>query len=202
MPNLLFAASIRQALLRRGRPTPTTLYRPALIREHDRQQETEMSTFAPSATEGRSNAIAPGSRPLLTFFALVFALSVPFSLVGAQTNLQLVEGLPVTTLMVFCPLIAASILVYREKGRAGLTSLLERAFDYRRIRAPQSRSRNKYFLFLSLMKAPTRLALAVGAFVWFGFASGLRLKILCLIIFLRNRRYFRERRALPWLTTH
>jgi membrane protease YdiL (CAAX protease family) len=94
-----------------------------------------MSTFAPSATEDQSNAVAPGSRPLLTFFALVFALSVPFWLVGAESDLQLVEGLPITTLMVFCPLIAASILVYRENGLPGLTVLLERAFDYRRVRA-------------------------------------------------------------------
>ena len=94
-----------------------------------------MSTFAQSATAGQSNGIAPESRSLLTFYALVFALSVPFWLVGARSSLQLVEGLPVTTLMVFCPLIAATILIYRENGSAGLTVLLERAFDYRRIRA-------------------------------------------------------------------
>jgi hypothetical protein len=134
MPNLLLIAAVHQAP-RRGRPTPITLYRLALIREHDPQQETQMSTFAPSAPEGRSNAIAPESQPLLAFFVLVFALSVPFWLVGAQSSVQLVQGLPITTLMVFCPLIAASILVYREKGRAGLTSLIERAFDYHRIRA-------------------------------------------------------------------
>jgi membrane protease YdiL (CAAX protease family) len=94
-----------------------------------------MSTFAPSATDDQSSAIAPGSRPLLLFFALVFALSVPFWRVRTQTSLQLVEGLPITTLMVFCPLIAASILVYRESGLPGLTALLARAFDYRRVGA-------------------------------------------------------------------
>jgi uncharacterized protein len=135
MPNLLLTATVHQAPPRSGRPTPITLYRPALIREHDPQQEPQMSTFAPSAKEGQSNAIAPGSRPLLAFFALVFALSVPFWLVRTQTSLKLVEGLPITTLMVFCPLIAASILVYRENGLTGVNALLERAFDCQRINA-------------------------------------------------------------------
>ncbi len=37
--------------------------------------------------------------------------------------------------MSFCPLIAASILVYREDKTTGVTELLKRSFDYRRIRA-------------------------------------------------------------------
>jgi hypothetical protein len=35
----------------------------------------------------------------------------------------------------FFPLIAASILVYREHKTAGVTELLKRSFDYKRIRA-------------------------------------------------------------------
>jgi len=37
--------------------------------------------------------------------------------------------------MMFCPLMAASILVYRQSGITGLRVLLRRSFDYRRIRA-------------------------------------------------------------------
>jgi membrane protease YdiL (CAAX protease family) len=76
-------------------------------------------------------------RPLLKFFLLVFALSTPLWLIGALTPLELLPGLPVSTLNVFCPLIAASILVYRDReGKtAGVTELLKRSFDYRRIRA-------------------------------------------------------------------
>jgi membrane protease YdiL (CAAX protease family) len=69
------------------------------------------------------------------FFLLVFALSIPLWLIGAVTPLQLLPGLPVSSLMSFCPLIAASILVYREDKTAGVTELLKRSFDYRRIRA-------------------------------------------------------------------
>lgn len=74
-------------------------------------------------------------RSPLKFFLLVFALSIPLWLIGAVTPLQLLPGLPVSSLMSFCPLIAASILVYRENRTAGVTELLKRSFDYRRIRA-------------------------------------------------------------------
>jgi membrane protease YdiL (CAAX protease family) len=69
------------------------------------------------------------------FFLLVFALSIPFWLIGAVTPLELLPGLPVSSFAVFCPLIAASILVYREDKTAGVTELLRRSFDYRRITA-------------------------------------------------------------------
>jgi membrane protease YdiL (CAAX protease family) len=74
-------------------------------------------------------------RAPLKFFLLVFALSIPLWLIGAVTPLQLLPGLPVSSLMAFCPLIAASILVYREDKTTGVTELLKRSFDYRRIRA-------------------------------------------------------------------
>jgi membrane protease YdiL (CAAX protease family) len=74
-------------------------------------------------------------RSPLKFFLLVFALSIPLWLIGAVTPLQLLPGLPVSSLNVFCPLIAASLLVYREDKTTGVTRLLKRSFDYRRIRA-------------------------------------------------------------------
>ncbi len=66
---------------------------------------------------------------------LVFALSLPFWLAGALTPLQLSPGLPVSSFMFFCPVTVALILVYRENKRAGVTELLKRSFDYKRIRA-------------------------------------------------------------------
>ncbi len=80
-----------------------------------------------------SNAIAPQSRSPLKFFVLVFALSIPFWLIGALTGLQLFPGLPLSSLMVFCPLVAASILLYKERRAAGVIALLKRSFDHRRI---------------------------------------------------------------------
>ena len=75
------------------------------------------------------------SKSPLIFFLLVFAISIPLWLIGAVTPQQLLPGLPVSSLNVFCPLIAASILVYREDKASGVTKLLRRSFDYRRTQA-------------------------------------------------------------------
>jgi CAAX protease family protein len=94
-----------------------------------------MPPFPQPVDEDSSKTIASRSRSPLTFFLLVFALSIPFWLIGAVTGLQLVPGLPVSSLMAFCPLTAASILVYGENKTAGVTGLLRRSFDYKRITA-------------------------------------------------------------------
>jgi uncharacterized protein len=70
---------------------------------------------------------------LPAFFLLVFALSVPFWLIGDATDLQLMPGLSVSALMGFCPMSAALILVYRDGGAAGARALLMRSFDFKRI---------------------------------------------------------------------
>ena len=78
-------------------------------------------------------AIASRRRSPLEFVALVFALSIPFWLIGTIANVQLLPGLPVSSLMAVCPLIAALILVYRERNTAGACALPKRAFDCGRI---------------------------------------------------------------------
>ncbi len=85
--------------------------------------------------EDSSIAITSRRRSPLKFFLLVFALSIPFWLIGAATGIELVPGLPVAALMFVCPVTAALILVYRENKTAGLTALLKRSFDYKRIAA-------------------------------------------------------------------
>jgi uncharacterized protein len=85
--------------------------------------------------EHSSNAIASRSGAPLKFFLLVFALSVPFWLIGAVTGLRILPGLPVSSLGAFCPLMAASILVYRKNKTEGVKELLKKAFDYNRIKA-------------------------------------------------------------------
>ena len=77
---------------------------------------------------------AADERSPLKFFALVFGLSVPFWLIGAATDLQLMPGLSVSALMAICPMAAALILVYRENKVGGLRALLARSFDFKRIR--------------------------------------------------------------------
>lgn len=81
------------------------------------------------------NTESSKSKSPIIYFLLVFALSIPFWLVGAATGLQLLPGLPVSALMTVCPLIAALFLVYRENRIAGVTELLKRAFDTKRIGA-------------------------------------------------------------------
>jgi membrane protease YdiL (CAAX protease family) len=71
----------------------------------------------------------------LKFFLLVFALAIPFWLISAMAGrgLPLPMNLPLSALQVFCPLVAALILVYREDGLGGAKRLLKRIFDYRKI---------------------------------------------------------------------
>ena len=72
-----------------------------------------------SVDEGSSGTVASRRRSPLTFVLLVFALSIPYWLAGAVAELQMVPGLPVVdALIVVCPLLAASILVYRENKSA------------------------------------------------------------------------------------
>jgi membrane protease YdiL (CAAX protease family) len=66
---------------------------------------------------------------------LTFALSIPFWIAGALTNLQLLPGVPVSALGLLCMVGAASILVYRENGFAGVTELMKRALDFKRVKA-------------------------------------------------------------------
>jgi membrane protease YdiL (CAAX protease family) len=70
---------------------------------------------------------------LLVFFLLVFALSLPFWLIGVVTAIRLLPGLPISSLMFVCPAMAAAILVYGTSGTAGVRALLRRAFDYEQI---------------------------------------------------------------------
>ncbi len=91
----------------------------------------------PAETQAEAGADARAARnnSPLKFFLLVFALSVPFWLIGAVTDLQLMPGLPISALMAICPLTAAAILEYRAREFVGVADLLKRAFDFRRIRA-------------------------------------------------------------------
>ena len=73
------------------------------------------------------------SRSPLTFFILVFLLSVPFWWIGSVTDLQLMPGLSVSALMTFCPMVAALLLACRESGATGARELLKRSVDFRRI---------------------------------------------------------------------
>ena len=76
------------------------------------------------------------NKPPLKFFSLVFAISIPFWILGALTE-QLSKilpiNLPISALMFVCPITAALILVYKENKLNGVKQLLGRVFDYQRI---------------------------------------------------------------------
>jgi membrane protease YdiL (CAAX protease family) len=91
----------------------------------------------------------------LAFFLLTFVLSVPFWLFGAATGIELLPGLPAAALITVCPAAAALILVYRENKTAGMTALLKRSFDYKRIAA-------KAWYFPILLLAPLVMVISFG----------------------------------------
>ncbi len=111
------------------------------------------------------NSQPPNRTPVgkfpLPFFVLVFALSVPFWLIGALTGIQLLPGIPVSALGAFCPAAAACILLYREKQLAGVTQLLKRSFDYERIRS-------KVWYVPTVLLMPGVTALTYGLMRWMG----------------------------------
>lgn len=95
--------------------------------------ETATPVFPQSFDQRPPDHPASQGRSSLTFFLLVFLLSIPFLLLGSATSLQLLPGLPLSALMTFCPALAAVILVYREHTGAGVRALLKRSCDYARI---------------------------------------------------------------------
>ena len=75
-------------------------------------------------------------RSPLLFFVLVYALSLPLWVINVfyPVKLPVGDNLPVTDILAtFTPMLAASILVYREENLSGVKNLLKRAFDYKRI---------------------------------------------------------------------
>ena len=88
-----------------------------------------------SRSEDVPDSVKSPHRSTLKFFVLVFALSIPFWVLGAVTDMQLMPGLSVSVLMAFCPMAAALMLVHREDGAAGMSKLLRRSFDFKRIQS-------------------------------------------------------------------
>ncbi len=69
------------------------------------------------------------------FFVVTLALTLPLWIAGSLSSIMLLPGLPLSSLMVICPVSAGVILRLREAGTAGAAQLLKRAFDVCRIRS-------------------------------------------------------------------
>ena len=75
------------------------------------------------------------NRPL-KFFLLVYAMSIPLWIIQTFINIKgLPLDIPITDILAaFTPLIAATILAYKEEGRTGIIELFKRIFDFDKIK--------------------------------------------------------------------
>jgi uncharacterized protein len=71
----------------------------------------------------------------MLFILLVFAITIPFWVLGGMTEAQILPGIPVSAFAIICPMLAAIALVYKENKGKGVSILLGRAFDYKQIRS-------------------------------------------------------------------
>ena len=92
----------------------------------------------------------------LKFFLLVFALSIPFWILGATAKdltHSLPVKLPISALMAICPALAALLLVAKESGLRGVKTMLNSVFDQAKIK-----DKKWYGLIVFLMPAITVLS--------------------------------------------
>jgi membrane protease YdiL (CAAX protease family) len=89
------------------------------------------------------------------FFVLVFVLSIPFWVLGMINPIQLLPGLPISAFGVFAPVLSALILVYKDERLLGVLQLLERSFDFKRVK-----NKNWYLAFILIN--PVIAVLAYG----------------------------------------
>lgn len=71
------------------------------------------------------------------YFALVFLLALPFWIVGGLADGQIMPGLPLSSLMIVSPVLAAVLLSLRAGGLESVVALLARAVDLKRLRSPR-----------------------------------------------------------------
>ncbi|HLO17241.1 MAG TPA: hypothetical protein VK206_20580, partial [Anaerolineales bacterium] len=90
-----------------------------------------------------------------TFFVLVFVLSIPFWVLGIIYPIQLLPGLPISSLGAFVPALTALILSYKYASPQGALQLLQRSFDFKRIK-------NTYYFLGILLINPIIAVFAYG----------------------------------------
>lgn len=71
----------------------------------------------------------------LKFFLIVYGLSIPLWIIERFIDIKgLPLNIPITDILAaFTPLIAATILVYKEEGKTGVKRLFKRIFDFNKI---------------------------------------------------------------------
>ena len=68
------------------------------------------------------------------YVVLIFALSIPFWILGIVYPVEILPGIPISALAVLIPTLAACILLYRHDRLQGVLQLLQRSFDFKRVK--------------------------------------------------------------------
>lgn len=90
-----------------------------------------MCSDVPNTAATEINQVWPGFP--WTFFLAVFAVSVPFWVLGGLTSARLMPGLPLSALMFICTAFIACVYAANTGGTGAVRRLLARSFDFRRI---------------------------------------------------------------------
>jgi hypothetical protein len=112
-----------------------------------------MSPSAESTRNERSITLEPTHRSPTKFFILVFVFSIPFYLLGGESAVQILPGIPISALAFVAPVGVASYLVFRENGTKGVRHLLKRSYDFDKIH-------NKLWYIPIFLTMPVMLALS------------------------------------------
>ena len=80
------------------------------------------------------NMKASGKRYIVNFLLLLFGLSTPCWVLGAIYDVQIFPGFKLFQLPLAMPMVAALILIYKEKGKNGVIALLKRTYDFRNFK--------------------------------------------------------------------
>lgn len=99
------------------------------------------------------------------FFALTFLLSLPFYVLNALAYMKIIGGPEIGPLYIalftVTPIVSASILMFRSRGRRGMVELLRRIFDFKRI------AKSRWYIAI-LFLAPLIFVLCFGGIVLLG----------------------------------
>ncbi|MEM9670311.1 MAG: CPBP family intramembrane glutamic endopeptidase [Pseudomonadota bacterium] len=68
------------------------------------------------------------------YFGVIFLVSIPFWTFGAVADHEFLPGLPVSSLMIICPVAVAAAFVFRDQGTEGLNAFLLRAVDIHKLK--------------------------------------------------------------------
>lgn len=72
-------------------------------------------------------------RSPFVFILLVVLLTIPIYILGFVTEIELLPGLPISSLASFCPALAAMLLRYKEAGFRGTSALMKHVVDFKRV---------------------------------------------------------------------